>query len=156
MVTLTSRAPLQHQQPKLILPGKDAFLHSLHLVGRNMVDVHTHAAAHTRRPLQRPVLVGQTAVVHLLQQVLLADITHADGLHYGLLLLTAAQLQVALSREDGAHHLRPILIVNHMYTHLRPPLLVFIFVTFCAIANAWCTNLSGSSLTRSFGSVNTK
>ncbi|WP_175549461.1 hypothetical protein [Xylanibacter ruminicola] len=56
-----------------------------------MVDVHRHGGSHTLRALQRAVVVRQTAVVHLHQQVLLTLIATANGCKYRLLATAVSQ-----------------------------------------------------------------
>ena len=36
-----------------------------------------------------------------------------------------------LSRQDGAHHLRPILIINHVYAHVSFNFRIYIKPSFC-------------------------
>ena len=131
MIPLRSRA-LQHQQSQPVLSRQHQFrdrpqpflLSGGYLLfpfkgkrGRGPVDVHTHRRAHAFRTLQRSVLVGQTAVVHLQEFRLLTLITTTNRLHHRLLLDRITEISVLRFRKDGAHHLGPILIINSVYTH---------------------------------------
>ena len=113
----TSRTLFQQQQSQLVLLAEYAHHHGLHLLPADVVDVHTYRGAHAGRPFQRAVVVGQTRVVHLHQSALSAVVTTAHRLDDALLLATVTQRQILLSCGDGAHHLRPILIIYHVYAH---------------------------------------
>ena len=117
MVTLAACAQLQHQQAKLVLKTQNLLLDLLHLRLRNVVNVHAHGGAHACGALERAIVVGQARVVHLHQSALQLCVALAYCSHVLHLVAAVAQHQVFGSREDGAHHLRPILVIYNVYAH---------------------------------------
>ena len=73
------------------------------------------------RALQRGVIIGQAAIVHLHQIVFLCNLACANALYQLLLFATITQRHILLSRMDGAHIFHPILYINHMTTHRNSP-----------------------------------
>ena len=85
--------------------------------GGGPVDIHANRRAHRLGAPQRAVLIRQARVVHLHELPFLRLLAFADSLENALLPLRPAQGQVLLSGEDRAHHLRPVLVIDNVYTH---------------------------------------
>ena len=158
MITLTTSTLFEHQQPHLILLRQDASLYGLHLIMRNMVYIQSHGGAQSFRTLQTSILVRQTRIHHLNQLILQLLLARTNTLQIALLATTITQRQIVLFFQDGAQHLRPILHINHKYTHLQSPSfnLNKSLTTLRAIILACRINSPGNSLMRHFSILNTK
>ena len=119
VVALATSRQLQHHQSQLVLPGQDALPHLQHLLPGDMVHVHAHGGGWRGASLQHAVLARQAAVVHLQQSALHLLVTLAHTAHHRLLLLCVAEISVLRCRQDGAHPLHPILVVDCIATHSR-------------------------------------
>ena len=82
VVASTSCTHLHHLQAQFVFFRKDTLLQGLHLFWRDMVDVHPHRFAHRGASLQRPVLIGQAAVVHLNESALQLGIAASHSPHH--------------------------------------------------------------------------
>ena len=117
VIACASGALLQHQQTQFVLLAENPFANYRHLLGRQMVDVHTHRGTHPFAAFQRTVVVRQTRIVHLHQLRLPTFIARTNSLQYLLLFATITQGQIFLTVLDGAHHFHPVLVINHVCTH---------------------------------------
>ena len=62
-------------------------------------------------------IAWHATVIHLQQSHFLLGVTLSDARHESFLIIAVAEISVLRSRENGAHHFRPILIKNNITRH---------------------------------------
>ena len=118
----SARAALQHEQAQFVLLLNGRSGDQIHLVGAQMVDVHTDRLAQPLRSFEATVLRGQAGVVELYQLPLCCrdvglGLRMANRFHPALLRLAVAIATVCLLGRHGLHHLVALLIIYQVYTH---------------------------------------
>ena len=115
-------AALQHEQAQFVLLLNGRGGDQIHLVGAQVVDVHTDRLAQPLGAFETTVLRGQAGVVELHQLPLRCrdvglGLRMANRFHPALLRLAVAIAAVSLLRRHGLHHLVALLIIYQVYTH---------------------------------------
>ena len=118
----SARAALQHEQAQFLLLVDGRSGYCVHLVVAQMVDVHAHRLAQSRRAFEAPVLRRQAAIVELHQLALRRGhvrilLRMADQREIAHLRLAVSVSTVGLLGLHGLHHLVALLIIYYVYTH---------------------------------------